>query len=32
MRGGRDSYLHQCFFHYVRADGDYLQHAFDMGS
>lgn len=30
MRGTRESYLHQCFFHYVRADGDYLQHAFDM--
>lgn len=29
MRGGRDSYFHQCFFHYVRADGDYLQYAFD---
>jgi hypothetical protein len=31
MRGGADSYFHQCFFHYVRADGDFLQHAFDMG-
>jgi len=29
MVGERDSYLHQGFFHYVRADGDYLQHAFD---
>lgn len=30
MEGDRGSYLHQCFFHYVRADGLYLQHAFDM--
>ena len=30
MKGGKDSYHHQCFFHYVRADGDYLQHAFDI--
>ena len=30
MRGDGNSYFHQCFFHYVRANGDYLQHAFDM--
>jgi len=29
MRGERDSYFHQAFFHYVRADGDYLEYAFD---
>lgn len=32
MKGERDSYFHQCFFHYVRADGDYLHHAFDMAN
>lgn len=32
MKGDKDSYFHQCFFHYVRADGEYLQHAFDMSS
>lgn len=31
MRGNRDSYLHQCFFHYVRADGDFLEFAHDSG-
>jgi len=30
MKGDGNSYFHQCFFHYVRADGDYIQHAFDM--
>lgn len=29
MKGGRDSYFHQCFFHYVRANGEFLEHAFD---
>jgi len=29
MKGDRSSYFHQCFFHYVRANGLYLEHAFD---
>lgn len=29
MKGGKDSYFHQCFFHYVQADGPYLEYAFD---
>ena len=27
--GDKNSYFHQVFFHYVRANGNYLEHAFD---
>lgn len=30
LKGTAGSYFHQAFFHYVRADGDCLEHAFDM--
>lgn len=30
MRGNHKSYFHQVFFHYVRADGYCLHHAFDQ--
>jgi len=30
MTGGKHSYFHQAFFHYVRADGEWLEYAFDM--
>jgi hypothetical protein len=29
MKGNAKSCFHQAFFHYVRADGYYLQHAYD---
>ena len=29
LRGSRDVYYHQVFFHYVRRDGYNLQHAYD---
>ena len=27
--GDKNSYFHQIFFHYVRANGNYIEHAFD---
>ena len=32
MVGKRDSYFHQLFLHYVRADGHYLEYAYDRRS
>lgn len=32
MKGNKDSYCHQIFLHYVRADGYYLEYAFDKGT
>ncbi len=29
MKGDHKSYYHQIFFHYVRRDGPYIEHAFD---
>ena len=29
LKGPSDTYFHQIFFHYVRANGYYLQHAYD---
>lgn len=30
MKGNHKSYYHQIFFHYVRRDGPYIEHAYDM--
>lgn len=32
MKGDYKSYFHQIFFHYVRRDGHYVQHAFDSAA
>ncbi len=32
MIGDRDSYHHQAFFHYIRADGHYVERAWDATS
>lgn len=29
LEGNSDTYWHQIFFHYVRCDGPYIQHAFE---
>jgi len=29
LKGDKDTYYHQIFFHYVRRDGYFLQHAYD---
>ncbi len=31
MKGNKDSYFHQIFLHYVRADGYFLEFAYDQG-
>ena len=31
MKGNKDSYYHQVFFHYVRRNGHCVQHAYDRG-
>lgn len=32
MKGNKKSYYHQLFLHYVRADGHFLEFAFDQGT
>ncbi len=32
MGGNKDSYFHQIFLHYVRADGYFLEFAYDQGT
>lgn len=32
MVGDENSYFHQIFFHYVKANGHYLQYAYDSGT
>lgn len=32
MKGNKNSYFHQIFFHYVRANGHYLQYAYDSAT
>jgi hypothetical protein len=32
MEGNKNSYCHQIFLHYVRADGHFLEYAFDKGT
>ncbi len=29
LEGDRNTYFHQIFFHYVRANGNYIEHAYD---
>jgi len=31
MKGNKDSYYHQIFFHYVRRNGHFVEHAYDKG-
>lgn len=32
MKGNKHSYFHQMFLHYVRADGYFLEYAYDQGN
>ena len=32
LKGNRNTYFHQIFFHYVRANGNYVEYAFDRCS